>query len=78
MIKFNGETFSSEKDWAAAYPAYGRHYASLVTAGCDTVMKLEQEIHARREASRKGGKIAARTKNARAAMEGIARFGRKP
>ena len=53
MIQFNGETYASLKEWARAYPAYGRRYAKLVRDGADTTMKLEQAIHAKNEAARK-------------------------
>ena len=53
MIQFNGETYASLKEWARAYPAYGRHYAKLVRDGADTTLKLEHAIHAKNEAARK-------------------------
>lgn len=53
VIEFNGETFTGEKAWAAAYPAYGRHYWPLVKAGARTTMELEQAIYAKAQKARK-------------------------
>lgn len=42
MIEFNGQQFESMKEWARAYPAYGRHFAKYIKRGAKSPQEIEQ------------------------------------